>query len=193
MKYKIVVSGSAELSDCCEDIQERSKTVGREIIKQGGVIFTGATTGVPYFAAHGAKEENGLSIGISPAISHEEHVKVYQLPDDAFDLIIYTGLNYSGRNMVLARAADAVVVICGGFGTLNEFTVALEDEKPIGILTQTGGVAEHVNYLLEHIKDPHFHGRGKVIFDSDPKKLVAKLIKMAEKENAVLAIKAKKG
>ena len=50
------------------------------------------------------------------------------------DLIMYTGSGYSGRNLQLTRTSDAVIVGCGRIGTLNEFTIAFEDNKPIGVL-----------------------------------------------------------
>ena len=196
MKYKFVVSGSADIGKCNEgnppsdgvcgicssDISQRTEEVGREIVRQGGILITGATTGAPYAAAKGAKEEGGVSIGISPAATYAEHVRSYRLPTDNFDFIIYTGFNYSGRNLILTKAADAVIIACGGFGTLNEFTIALEDNKPIGILEESGGVTEEIARLLENIKDPHRHGAGKVVFSKDPKELISKLIVLIKKE-----------
>jgi len=194
MKYKFVVSGSADVGSrdakgencdvCSPDVLEKSKEVGREIVRQGGILITGATTGAPFAAAEGAKEEGGISIGISPAATYAEHIRSYRLPVDNFDFIIYTGFNYSGRNLILTKAADAVIIICGGFGTLNEFTIALEDEKPIGVLMGTGGATGEIQRLLENIKDPHRHGSGKVIFSNDPKELIAKLKVLIEKEHS---------
>ena len=56
LKYKICVSGAARTDFCAEDAMTKTKTLGREIIKQGGIVLTGATTGAPYWAAIGAKE-----------------------------------------------------------------------------------------------------------------------------------------
>lgn len=132
MPYKIVVSGAAETGHCSPGALELSKEVGREIIKQGGILVTGATSGIPYWAAIGAKEAAGTVIGLSPAASEIAHIKTYRLPTDYHDLIIYTGFDYAGRNLLLTRCADAVITVCGRLGTLNEFTIAFEDRKPIG-------------------------------------------------------------
>lgn len=188
MKYKFVISGAAEPSFCKDGVLKKAKEVGREIVRQGGILITGATTGVPDYAAKGAKEEKGIVIGISPAATYEHHLKTYKLPTEDYDLIIFTGFGYSGRNLLLTKSADAVIIICGGFGTLNEFTIALEDGKPIGILTDSGGTAEEISYLLENIKDPHKHGRGKIILEKEPKKLVAKLINLIKEEKRELKI-----
>ena len=97
----------------------------------------------------GANEANGISIGFSPAGTEKEHVKVYRLPMDMFDVIVYTGFGYAGRNLLLTRASDAVITICGRMGTLNEFTVAFEDKKPLGVLEGSGGTADKIDYLLK--------------------------------------------
>lgn len=173
---------------CDIDAPGKAEEIGREVVRQGGILITGATSGIPDFSAKGAKEEGGIVIGMSPASSFQHHVKTYKLPTENYDTIIFTGFDYSGRNLLLTKSADAVIVICGGFGTLNEFTIALEDNKPIGILTGTSGTAEEISKLLKNIKDPHRHGSGKVIFSSEPKELVAGLFKLVEKEQKELKI-----
>ena len=177
MKYKIAVSGAAALSHCSKNIKEVSRTIGREIVRQGCIIVTGATSGVPYFAAQGANRAGGISIGFSPAASESEHKKVYHLPTDEFDVMVYTGFDYSGRNLLMTRAADAVIVVCGRMGTLNEFTIAYEDRKPIGVLSGSGGTADLVSYLT---KRPH-QKRGVIIYDTNPKRLVQKLVQHLKK------------
>jgi uncharacterized protein (TIGR00725 family) len=182
MKYKFVVSGAANMSFCCVGTDKKAFEVGRQIVLQDGIVVTGATTGAPYEAARGAKDAGGMSIGISPAASYAAHVKSYKLPTDSFDFIIYTGFDYSGRNLILTKAADAVVIICGGFGTLNEFTIALEDDKPIGVLTHSCGVSDEVYGLLQKVNDPHHHGAGKLVFSDDPEDLIRKLKGIIDKE-----------
>lgn len=181
LKYKICVSGAAETGHCAEGALEKAKELGKEIVRHNGVLVTGATSGVPYWAAIGAKEEGGISIGLSPAASEKAHVKSYKLPTDYFDLIIYTGFEYAGRNLLLTRSADAVIIVCGRMGTLNEFTIAYEDHKPIGILTGTGGIAD----MVEEIVAKSRRKDAKVIYDSDPKKLIERLLVLVKKEKIV--------
>jgi len=172
LKYKICVSGSAETEYCPPGTVEKAMEVGRLIAQNGMVLVTGATTGIPYWAARGAKEAGGIVIGLSPAVSKIAHVKTYKLPTEYHDLIIYTGFDYSGRNLLLTRSADAIITIYGRIGTLNEFTIAFEDKKPQGVLTGTGGESDE----LEHILEIAHRGRGKVVFDPDPKSLIEKVI-----------------
>jgi hypothetical protein len=175
LKYKICVSGAAETSHCGEEAFKIAEELGREIIRHGAVLVDGATTGFPFWAAKGAKLEGGTVVGVSPADSKREHVQTYKLPVDYHDIIMYTGHGYSGRNLLLTRMADAVVVGCGRMGTLNEFTIAFEDKKPIGIL-EGGWVTDEV---IKTIIEKSFRGeemKERIAFDSDPKALLDKLI-----------------
>ena len=171
-KYKIAVSRAAEVGHCCKNIEDLSREIGRQIFWQNCVLLTGATTGVPHFSAQGCKEVGGISIGFSPAASESAHKRVYKLPLDQIDVMVYTGFDYSGRNLLLTRAADGVIVVCGRMGTLNEFTIAYEDRRPIGILEGSGGTADLLKIILLR---PH-KKRGPIIWDTDPKRLVQKLI-----------------
>ncbi|OGZ43441.1 MAG: hypothetical protein A3J55_02880 [Candidatus Ryanbacteria bacterium RIFCSPHIGHO2_02_FULL_45_17b] len=182
LKYKICVSGAAETGHCSKDALDKAKEIGFEIAKHGAILVTGATTGFPYWAAHGAKEAEGISIGISPASTEKEHVEKFELPLDYMDMIVYTGFGYPGRNLMLTRASDAVIIGCGRMGTLNEFTIAFEDRKPIGVLLDAGGTTEWIDEL---IRDSHRGGDTPVVYDADPKALVEKVIDLIKKEKVV--------
>ncbi|MCL4399749.1 hypothetical protein M1506_00530 [Patescibacteria group bacterium] len=184
LKYKICVSGAAETGHCSKDSFEKAEAVGREIAKRGLILVTGATTGMPYWAAKGAKEAGGIVVGLSPAVSKIAHIKTYHLPLDYHDLIIYTGFDYAGRNLLLTRSADAIITICGRMGTLNEFTIGFEDKKPIGVLEGTGGTAD----MLRDILEKAHRGSSNVVFSDDPSSLLDKvmeLVKIEEKKNGI--------
>jgi len=176
-KYEIVVSGAARVSHCCRDIERLSKEVGREIARQKCNLVTGATTGVPYYVALGCKEAGGFNIGFSPATSEAAHLETYKLPLEPFDVMIYTGADYAGRNVIMTKSADGVIIICGRMGTLHEFATAFEIQKPIAILEGTGGTADKVR----QIATGPYRGVKKIIYENDPKKLVEKLIAQIKK------------
>lgn len=178
MSFKICVSGAAE-GDCVNpETTTKAEKVGEAVAKAGAVLVTGATTGIPHAAAKGAKKAKGISIGFSPAASRTDHINRYHLPVNYLDLTVYTGFGYAGRNLILTRSADAVIIICGRIGTLNEFTVAFEDRKPIGVLEDSGGMADE---LAEITRIAHKH-QCKVLYEKDPERLVIGLIEDLRKE-----------
>jgi len=176
VKYNIVVSGAAEVGHCCEKIEEISKEVGREIARQKHTLVSGATTGVPYFSAIGCNEEGGFNVGFSPAATEREHLKTYKLPLEPFNIMIYTGGDYAGRDIIMTKSADAVIIICGRIGTLHEFTTAVETQKIIGVLEGTGGMADKIRGIAES----YCKIAKKIIYERDPKALVKKIIKEVE-------------
>ncbi|MAG12361.1 hypothetical protein CL630_00950 [bacterium] len=178
LKLKLCVSGAAETGHCGEGALEKAKELGMEIVNHGAVLVTGATTGFPLWSAMGAKEAGGTSIGISPASTEREHSEVYDLPLDYLDMIIYTGFGFSGRNLLLTRSSDAVFIGCGRVGTINEFTIAFEDKKPIGVLEGDWETDTVIKDIMEKGHRPN----KKVVFDSDPKILVERVIELVKEE-----------
>jgi uncharacterized protein (TIGR00725 family) len=172
MTYKIAVSGSAS-DNCAVGAFKKAYEVGRQIALHNCVLVTGATIGVPAWATRGAKSVGGISIGLSPAISKQAHVHTYRLPTKYMDLIIYTGFDYSGRNMLMTRSSDGVIVVCGRIGTLNEFTTAFEEKRVVGVLMGTGGVTEEIQDILKVAK----RGQKYIVFHDDPKTLIEMVLK----------------
>lgn len=177
-KYKICVSGAAA-GPTVEASKKLAFELGQEIVKQGAILTTGATTGLPFEAAKGAKAAGGLVIGFSPAASPYEHIKKYKLPIKYLDVIIYTGFGYAGRNLILTRASDAIITVGGRMGTLNEFTIAFEDRKIVGVLKESGGISDEIPHILETAKKSL---KMHVIYDYDPKRLVTKVLTAIRKK-----------
>ncbi len=177
-RVKLAVSGAAETGHCGPDALPKAEELGREIVRQGAILVSGATTGIPFWAAKGAKEEKGISVGLSPAGGEREHVEFYKLPLDYMDLIIYTGFGFSGRDILMTRSSDAIFFGCGRIGTIHEFTVAFEDDKPMGVLTGDWATDEIIKEIMEkgHRKSE------KIVFDSDPKRLVQKVLELVKKD-----------
>ena len=177
-QIKICVSGAAETGHCGVDALDKAKELGREIARNGAVLVTGATTGFPLWAAMGVKELGGTSIGFSPAASEREHVEVYKLPLDYMDLIIYTGFGFSGRDLLLTRSVDAVICGCGRIGTIHEFTIAFEDDKPIGIFEGPWEMDTELEEIIRKGHRPH----SKIATGPDPKKLLEDVIALVERD-----------
>lgn len=176
-KIKICVSGAAEMAHLDPKVHEIAEELGREIVKQGAAVTSGATTGFPLWACKGAKEVGGMSIGLSPAHTEKEHVEGYKLPLDYMDVIIYTGFGYPGRDLFLTRASDAVITGPGRIGTFHEFTISYEDGKPIGILESD---LWETDDIIKTILAKSHRDAPNVIFDKDPARLVARVIEMVK-------------
>ena len=185
MNYSICVSGAAG-GKTVKSAKPLAEAVGRAIAKQGHILTTGATVGLPYYAAQAAKQAGGMSIGFSPASSLREHLHKYRLPIGVFDFINFTGMHYVGRDIHLVQSSDAIITIGGRFGSLHEFTTAIESRMPCGVLTGSGGTADELQYLIDKLEAPN---KEMVIFDDDPEHLVAKIIKVLDKEYADIDIK----
>lgn len=178
LRYSICVSGAAAGATVL-GARDLAKELGRSIAREGHILTTGATVGLPYFAAHAAKEQGGTSIGFSPASSLREHVRKYRLPHDVFDFINFTGMNYVGRDLYLVQSSDAVITVGGRFGSLHEFTSALEAHKPCGILLGSGGTADLIPELMKSLQAPD---DDLVIYDTDPKKLISRMVKLLDEK-----------
>lgn len=178
IRYSICISGAAAGPTVQMD-HEKAKQMGAEIAKAGHILTTGATVGLPYFAALGAKEAGGVSIGFSPATSLREHVRKYRLPYDVFDFINFTGMNYVGRDLYLVQSSDAVITVGGRFGSLHEFTSALESHMPCGVLLGSGGAADIVPDLMRMLQPLP---KSLIVLDDDPVQLVRKMIKLLDED-----------
>ncbi len=172
-KLKIGVMGSASGPQVRDPVaREKARKLGAECARRGYILINGACPGLPNDAAVSAKEHGGLTIGISPAFSEYEHTHEYLSPA-GHDIIIFTGLGFMERDIINIRSSDAIVIISGGIGTLNELTIAYDEGRSIGIITNSGGISNSVPFVIEGLckrKIPP-----NMVFDDDPKKLLDKL------------------
>jgi len=138
---------------CSKKIYRIAEELGSLIAQQGWVLVCGGGPGVMEAACKGAKKQGGLTVGILPGSDGGEANKY-------LDVKIPTGLGYA-RNVLVVRAAEAVIAISGEYGTLSEIAFAFNEEKPIvGINTwEIEGVKkvktakEAVNYIKKKVKD----------------------------------------
>ena len=87
MRYQICVSGAAS-GETVTASHQLAYDLGKAIADAGKTLLTGATVGLPHYAAQGfvsVKGSKGISIGFSPASSFREHVATYKLPTKEFN------------------------------------------------------------------------------------------------------------
>ncbi|HEX7229157.1 MAG TPA: hypothetical protein VF452_02095 [Candidatus Binatia bacterium] len=150
-----------------------AEQLGAAIAEAGCILMTGATTGIPHLVATAFRSHGGFAFGISPAENRLEHVERYHLPDDGADVMIFTGFGYKGRNLINVRSSDIVLLMGGATGTLNEFTIAYDEGKIVGVVEGSGGVSDHVREIIEFCKKST---HASVLYDTDPAKLVERSV-----------------
>ncbi len=155
-----------------DEVRDTLYKLGQEVGRRGYVLVTGVAPGLPHDSVLGAKSEGGLVIGISPALNFKEHVERYKSPTRGYDLIVYTGSGLMGREIENIRSCDVVVIAGGRSGTLGEFAIAYDEAKLIGVLTGTGGIADHIDELLGVMNK---ETGAKIISDPHPVHLVDRL------------------
>lgn len=172
-KLKIGVMGSASGPQIEDPVaRKKARELGREIARRGYYFINGACPGLPHDALLGVKEIGGFAVGISPAFSAYEHTHEYMSPD-GHDVIMFTGMGFMERDIINIRSSDAVVIVGGGIGTLNELTIAYEEGRPLGILTNSGGISNSIPLVIEGLckrKVPP-----NMVFDDEPAGLLDKL------------------
>lgn len=150
-------------------LTQLAERLGQAIAERGCVLITGATTGFPDIVSRTARNLGCLTVGISPASSREEHTSRYSLPGDGVDVIVYTGFGLKGRNVINVRSSDVVIIFGGGIGTLNEFTIAYDEGKVVGVLEGTGGVADQIKEIAALSSRPDC---SELVFESIPEALI---------------------
>ena len=132
LSKKIAVCGSNEIiSDFVNSISEQ---IGFEIGKHNGILLCGGRGGVMEAASRGAKKSNGITVGILPTLNKTDS-------NSFTDIIIPTSLGKL-RNFLIVNLADVVIGIAGSWGTLSELSMAMNLNKKVILLANTGGAVD---------------------------------------------------
>jgi hypothetical protein len=113
MPRYVAVCGASEAS---ASQLEAAREVGKLLARSGAVVINGGYAGVSGAASEGAAREGGTVVGILPEESREganPHLTI-SLP---------TGLGQA-RNLLIVMAAESVIAIGSGWGTLSEIALA---------------------------------------------------------------------
>jgi uncharacterized protein (TIGR00725 family) len=121
MRKKIIAVIGAGTAD--EAILKIAEDVGRLIARRGAVLICGGLGGVMETASKGAKSAGGITVGILP----QNHTKD---ANPNIDIPIASGFG-EGRNVIIARTADAIIAVGGEYGTLSEIAFGLKMGKPV--------------------------------------------------------------
>ena len=100
-----------------------AEQVGRRLAERGAVIVCGGLGGVMAAACRGAQMAQGTSVGLLPGRDRAA-------ANEWVTVALPTGLGEL-RNGLIVRAAEAVIAIGGGYGTLSEIGLALRAQAPV--------------------------------------------------------------
>jgi len=141
-KRQILVVGNNEDSSTPE-LEKVAYETGLEVAKSGSVLITGGLGGVMRAACHGAKDADGLTVGIIPQNDPS-------FANEYCDIVIPSGIGLA-RDFLNVLSADGVIIIGGGSGTLSETCAAYMHKKPIVAIKNTRGTAEmFADKYLDH-------------------------------------------
>jgi uncharacterized protein (TIGR00725 family) len=157
----IAVVGAGDCSDD-DPIATRAETVGRLVVEAGGVVVCGGLGGVMAAACRGAKSvgrPDVATVGVLPGTDRRD-------ANEWVDVALPTGLG-EARNVLVVRAADAVIAIGGEYGTLSELAFALKTGapvvglgtwqlarggSPVDAFVEAGSAEEAVRLALERVR-----------------------------------------
>ena len=135
--YQIGIIGSAGNEEYPDrkpnqKIYKYAYELGSLIAKQGFILVTGGKGGIMEEASRGAKEENGVTVGIVKGSNRN-------VANKYVDVEIISNTASGGEENILVLSCDALVAIGGGAGTLQELAFAYRCGRPIIALTGVGG------------------------------------------------------
>lgn len=163
-KIQILVIGH-NTNGCTEEHSRVAYETGSEIAKTGHVLVTGGLGGVMLAACHGAKDANGLTVGIIPQKDASE-------ANEYCDIVIPSGMGLT-RDFLTALSADGIIIIGGGSGTLSEICAAYMHKKPMVSIRGMGGVTQQfIDNYVDHRQNI------KIIGVDSPKEAVEKILEL---------------
>jgi uncharacterized protein (TIGR00725 family) len=111
------------------DENEMAFELGRAIASEGWVVLTGGRSfGIMDATMKGARDVNGLTIGILPDNNDKNASENAQIR-------IVTGMG-SGRNLINVLSSQIIVVLGMAAGTASEVALAIKSGKKVILLNQ---------------------------------------------------------
>lgn len=165
MKLAIISSASEVFPEL---IHDKVDTIIRSLDLET-TIMTGGCLGIPGLVTQRAKQLGFKTVAYSPDTHDIAHnARGDNLSTDYFDIVHYIP-GFTARSLQMIYDADVILLLNGRIGTLSEFTIALEEGKYVGVITETGGIADHLEYIL-NIAQKEFPN--KVFFSQDVSQVI---------------------
>lgn len=143
----VTIFGSARIPQD-DPVYAQARELGRLLAGAGFAVVTGGGPGVMEAANRGAQEAGGTSVGFNIELAHEQRA-------NAFLDIDLTFRHFYARKTMLVKAAEALVLFPGGFGTLDELfevLVLIQTDKILDFPVVLVG-SEHWQGLVGWMRD----------------------------------------
>lgn len=167
-------------------LSAKAEALGQALTVNNVILSSGGSLGFPLEVIAAAKKSNAqLEVwGFPAARNKEEWIETTAgINISLFTKVVYVEKNspFAGnldgmrkyRNVRSTFACDAGIIFSGRIGTLNEFSNLYDMGKVIGVMTQTGGVADILEDLMRTLSKA---SKAVIIYDSSPEILVKKLL-----------------
>ncbi len=116
----VAVIGAGQATPEQERVAER---VGALLAEAGAVVISGGRGGVMLASCRGAHGRGGLTVGLLPGSDRAEG-------NPYLTVALPTGMGEL-RNGLVARTADGLIAVGGGWGTLSEIAFAMRLGRPL--------------------------------------------------------------
>jgi uncharacterized protein (TIGR00725 family) len=116
----VAVIGAGQATPEQELVAER---VGALLAEAGAVLVSGGRGGVMLASCRGAHQRGGITVGLLPGTDRAEG-------NPYLTVALPTGLGEL-RNGLVARTADGLIAVGGGWGTLSEIGFAMRLGRPL--------------------------------------------------------------
>ena len=176
---KIAIIGSAEEKQSLR-IKRLCKNIGNYLSEKDLTILTGGSLGIPGEIVKASDLEKVKVIGYSPDKNKNFHNKRFDNLDSKYFSKIKYISGFTARSLQMINDCDALILVGGRIGTLSEFTIALEEGKRLLVIKGSGGIANHLEYILS-IANKEFPDQ--ILFEKDYKNGIDKLIKLIKNKN----------
>lgn len=118
LRVGVVGAGSASPEE-----EELAQAVGRAVAERRALLVCGGLGGVMAAAARGCAGGGGSTLGLLPGEDASAANPWVGIP-------VPTGLG-EARNVLVVRAAEALVAVGGSWGTLSEIAIARKIGRPV--------------------------------------------------------------
>ncbi len=106
--------------------------LGELIAQKGAILICGGKGGIMEEACHGAKNKNGITVGIVSGNKRGQANKFV-------DVEVVSGMVNCSEEALIISMSDGIIAMGGGAGTLQELALAYRNKKPVVAIRNIAG------------------------------------------------------